>query len=125
MWRDHSKASPPTDHETGTRMTCSSPVATNLPENRDEFIQSLPVDKLRILFGDVRVTEADFVYRDSDDPPTARLCWRVVIQLWRDGKFHHSYAFLAEPFAGKPFTLRLLDSPQSVEYNRNEKPSTN
>ncbi len=79
-----------------------------LPGDAGAVEQALWNADTRMLFGDIRLQNVDFLYGNSQDPAAARLYWRGEIVVMREGKAHHTYAFLADPFTGKLLRFALL-----------------
>lgn len=91
-----------------------------LPGDEDAFVQSISTPETRALFGDIRFRNVRFFYGVPSDPHPARLYWRAEIVVTRDGRAHHSYAFLADPFTGKPYIFDLYDSPSDLARQAQE-----
>jgi hypothetical protein len=84
------------------------------PGTEGALVNSLPMEELRTLFGEARVGDASFYFREFDrlQPGAAVLHWRVEIQVSRDGRPHHGYVLLIEPFSGKLFGIGLNNMPE-------------
>jgi hypothetical protein len=84
------------------------------PGAEGALVNSLPMEELRKLFGEVRVGGANFYFREFDrlQPGAAVLQWHVEMQVSCDGKPHHGYVLLVEPFSGKLFGIGLNNMPE-------------
>jgi hypothetical protein len=92
------------------------------PNDREEFLRTLPLKKLEPLVGHLEVTGDVFSVRSASidgDPPVAAIAWTVTAK-WHsaDGKLEGDRILLFEPFEGTLWSYSMSSSPRPTGSRR-------
>ena len=92
------------------------------PNDREEFLHTLPLKKLEPLIGQLEITGDVFSVRSASvggDQPVAAIAWTVTAK-WHsaDGKFEGDRILLFEPFEGYLWSFSMSSPPRLTQPKR-------